>query len=83
MGDNLGNIRHLSGCSLQTYIDAVCSNPGTAGATLAVAITAGGPTADLAALGSTYMCGNSTDLAVEAANWGFPATSQDWQRAMK
>lgn len=71
---------------LQAFLGGLCGSPATAGATLAAAIAAGGPTANLAARASLYTCGNATAgtrLDTAMVNARNPLGSTDEQRALE
>lgn len=71
--------------SLQAYINAVCANNATAGSTLAAAIKAGGPTAQLAAYSMLYKCTDTSTVTLSRAALDAvsPFTSMDIQRAVR
>lgn len=70
--------------AVQAYVNAICANNATAGATLAAAILAGGPTSKLAAYSTLYRCDGST-LDLDRATWEYasPYTTTDADRAIR
>ncbi|PRW45153.1 centriole proteome [Chlorella sorokiniana] len=68
----------------KAYVSAICGNEATAGATLAAAIKAGSPTAQMAAYTMLYKCTDNSTIGLSQAAWdaASPFTSMDTQGAV-